>query len=87
MTKTKSRKRRKGSLTAAKLSKLFGAPLRTIIVESKLSITISPRINADLAALVTTGLFGSTTAEAARRILEEWLWNNAERIQNLRYKK
>lgn len=86
MTKTKSRKRRKGSLTAAKLSKLFGSPLLTTTLKPKLLITISPRMNAYLAALVTTGLFGSTMAEAARRILEEWLWNNAERIQNLGYK-
>lgn len=52
-------------------------------LEPILRVEVSQRMESDLKAIVTTGLFGVSAEEAARRILEEWLWSNQERISNL----
>ena len=53
-------------------------------LEPILRVEVSRGMEADLNTLVRSGLFGVSASEAARRILEEWLWNNTMRIAALR---
>jgi Arc/MetJ-type ribon-helix-helix transcriptional regulator len=56
----------------------------TCHLEPILHVEVSQGMEADLNTLVRSGLFGVNASEAARRILEEWLWNNTMRIAALR---
>jgi len=56
----------------------------TCHLEPILRVEVSQGMEADLNTLVRSGLFGVNASEAARRILEEWLWNNTMRIAALR---
>ena len=53
-------------------------------LEPILRVEVSQGMEGDLNTLVKSGLFGVNASEAARRILEEWLWNNTMRIAALR---
>lgn len=45
---------------------------------------VTHRMISDLETLVASGMFGLNVHEAAARIIGEWLWQNAARIQDLR---
>jgi hypothetical protein len=55
-----------------------------VSLEPVLRVEVTRNMEAEPSWLVSSGLFGGSIAEAARRILEEWLWNNKQRIAALR---
>lgn len=42
----------------------------------KITVEVTKRVGIDLSVLVSTGLYGRNESEAARIIIDRWLWDN-----------